>query len=143
MSQSTLKSRISSAPNCALIVFAAGTYYISAPIDIPCGVTITGPVASPAIAILAATYTGNVIFAVGRCSAPVTIGYLHFENTGGIYVTAPTSGITITHSQFTNLPANHQQWSDMGIYFDGTKGGTISNATITNNTLVIPRPVLR
>ena len=138
MSQSALSSSITSAPNCSLIVFAAGTYYIQAPLNIPCGVTITGAVASPATAILAATYTGNVIFAVGRCSAPVTIGYLHFENTGGIYVTAPMSGITITNSQFTDLPANHQQWSDMGIYFDGTTGGTISNATITNNTFGDP-----
>ena len=138
MSQGTLKSRISSAPSCALIVFAAGTYNIFAPISIPCGVTITGPVASPATAILAAAYTGNVIFAVSRCSTPVTIGYLHFENTGGIYVTAPMSGITVTHNQFTNLPANHHQWTDMGIYFDGTSGGTISNATITNNTFGDP-----
>jgi hypothetical protein len=43
-----------------LIVFAAGTYNILAPITIPCGVTITGPVASPATAILAAAYTGKV-----------------------------------------------------------------------------------
>jgi chitobiase/beta-hexosaminidase-like protein/pectate lyase-like protein len=138
MSQSTLKGRISSAPNCALIVFAAGTYNILAPITIPCGVTITGPVASPATAILAAAYTGNVIFAVSQCSRPVTIGYLHFENTGGIYVIAPMSGITITHNQFTNLPANFHQWTDMGIYFDGTRGGTISNAAITNNTFGDP-----
>jgi len=138
MSQGTLSSKISRAPGCALIVFAAGAYNISAPINIPCGVTLTGPVASPATAILAAAYTGNVIFGVKNCSTPVTIGYLHFENTGGIYVTAPMSGITITDSQFTNLPATHQQWADMGIYFDGTKGGTISNAIITNNTFGDP-----
>jgi hypothetical protein len=134
MSQGTLRSRISRAPRCALIVFAAGTYNITAPIDIPCGVTVTGPVASPATAVLAAIYSGNVIFSVGHCSTPVSIGYLHFENTGGIYVNAPMSGITVTDNQFTNLPATHQQWADMGIYFDGTKGGTISNVTITNNT---------
>ncbi len=138
MSQGTLKSKISSAPSCALIVFAPGTYNIFAPISIPCGVTITGPVASPATAILAAAYTGNVIFDVSRCSSPVTIGYLHFENTGGIYVTAPMSGFTVTHNQFTNLPATHHQWTNMGIYFDGTRGGTISNATITNNTFGDP-----
>ena len=138
MSPATMRSKISHAPRCALIVFAAGTYNIAAPIDIPCGVTITGPATSPATAILAAAYTGNVIFSVGNCSAPVTIGYLHFENTGGIYVNAPMSGITVTHSQFTNLPATHQQWADMGIYFDGTKGGTIRNATITNNTFGDP-----
>jgi hypothetical protein len=138
MSQGTLKSRISGAPGCALIVLAAGTYNISAPIDIPCGVTVTGPVASPATAILAAMYTGNVIFGVKNCSTPVTIGYLHFQNTGGIYVNAPMSGFTVTDSQFTNLPATHQQWADMGIYFDGTRGGTISNVTITNNTFGDP-----
>ncbi len=138
MSPATMRSKISHAPRCALIVFAAGTYNIAAPIDIPCGVTITGPATSPATATLAAAYTGNVIFSVGNCSAPVTIGYLHFENTGGIYVNAPMSGITVTHSQFTNLPATHQQWADMGIYFDGTKGGTIRNATITNNTFGDP-----
>jgi hypothetical protein len=138
MSQSTLQSTISSAPSCALIVFAAGTYNISAPIDIPCNVTVTGPTASPATAILAATYTGNRMFSVGNCSTPVTIGYLHFENTGGIYVTAPMSGITITQNQFTNLPGDLNQWADMGIYFDGVHGGTISNATVTNNTFGDP-----
>ena len=138
MSQDSLQSRVSRAPRCALIVFAAGTYNIASHIDIPCGVTVTGPVASPATAILAAASTSSAIFSVGNCSTPVTIGYLHFRNTGGIYVNAPMSGITITHSQFTNLPANHQQWADMGIFFDGTKGGTISNATITNNTFGDP-----
>jgi hypothetical protein len=138
MSQSTLQSTISSAPSCALIVFAAGTYNISAPVDIPCNVTVTGPTASPATAILAATYTGNRMFSVGNCSTPVTIGYLHFENTGGIYVTAPMSGITITQNQFTNLPGDEDQWADMGIYFDGVHGGTITNATVTNNTFGDP-----
>ncbi len=121
-----------------MIVFAAGTYNVSAPIDIPCNVTVTGPTANPATAILAATYTGNRIFSLGNCSNPVTIGYLHFENTGGIYVTAPMSGITITHNQFTHLPGDQQQSSDMGIYFDGVHGGTISNATVTNNTFGDP-----
>jgi len=35
MSQGTLSSKISRAPGCALIVFAAGAYNISAPINIP------------------------------------------------------------------------------------------------------------
>jgi Chitobiase/beta-hexosaminidase C-terminal domain/Pectate lyase superfamily protein len=138
MSQGTLTSKISHAPGCALIAFAAGTYNITAPIHIPCGVTVTGPTATPATAILAAAYTGKVIFDVKRCSTPVTIGYLHFENTGAIYVTAPMLGITITHSQFTNLPATRQQWSNMGIYFDGNNGEMISNAKITNNTFGDP-----
>jgi hypothetical protein len=138
MSQSTLQSTISSASSCSLIVFAAGTYNITAPINIPCNVTITGPTASPATAILAATFTGNRMFSVGNCTTPVTIGYLHFENTGAIYVTAPMSGITVTHNQFTHLPGDENQFSDMGIYFDGVHGGTISNAVVTNNTFGDP-----
>ena len=138
MSQSTLQSTISSASSCALIVFAAGTYNISAPVNIPCNVTITGPTASPATAILAATYTKNSIFSVGKCTTPVTIGYLHFENTGAIYVTAPMSGITITQNQFTHLPGDEDQFADMGIYFDGNQGGTITNATVTHNTFGDP-----
>jgi hypothetical protein len=138
MSQSTLQSTISSASSCALIVFAAGTYNISAPLTIPCNVTVTGPIAIPATAILAATYTGNRMLSVSNCSTPVTIGYLHFENTGAIYVTAPMSRITVTHNQFTHLPGDENQSADMGIYFDGVHGGTISNAVVTNNTFGDP-----
>ena len=138
MSQSVLSSAISHAPACATIVFAAGTYQISAPIQIPCSVTVTGPTVTPATAILAATYTGNSIFFTGPCSAPVSIGYLHFENTGGLYVAGPMQGVTITHNQFTSLPATQHQYADMGLYFDGTKGGTISNVTITDNTFGDP-----
>jgi hypothetical protein len=138
MSQSALSSAISQAPACATIVFAAGTYPISAPIQIPCNVTVTGPTVTPATAILAATYTGNSIFFTANCSGLTTIEYLHFENTGGIYVGGPTQGITITHNQFTSIPANYHQWADMGIYFDGEKGGTISNVTITDNTFGDP-----
>ena len=136
MSQSTLQSTISSAPSCALIVFAAGTYNISAPINIPCNVTVTGPTASPATAILAATYTGNRIFSVSNCSNPVTIGVSAFqEHRRHLCDCADVAGITITQNQFTTFPATQGSGSsDMGIYFDGVHGGTISNATITNNT---------
>jgi hypothetical protein len=72
---------------------------------------------TPATAILAATYTGNSIFFAGHCSAPLTIGYLHFENAGGLYVGAPMQGITITHNQFTSLPATYHQWGGYGDLF--------------------------
>ena len=47
MSASTLQSTISSAPSCALIVFAAGTYNITAPITLKCSITYTGPRRTP------------------------------------------------------------------------------------------------
>ncbi len=95
MSTSTLQSTISSAPSCALVVFAAGTYNVTAPITLQCGVTYTGPVANPATAILNATFSREsaTIFRLysgsGRanpCSQPTSIDYFHFENAGGIYV---------------------------------------------------------
>ena len=134
-STSGIQAVFSSAEPGDTVSFAAGTYNIKNLLEVPCGVTITGPVATPATAVLAASYTGNNIFSLVNCSRPTTIEYLHFENTGGIYVTAPSSGLTITHNQFTNLPANYSQFTDMGVYFDGTSGGTIANATITNNTI--------
>ena len=39
MSQSTLQSAITSAPSCALIIFAAGTYNITSSLTIPCSLT--------------------------------------------------------------------------------------------------------
>ena len=131
---SALQATLSSAEPGDTVLFSAGTYDITSLLEVPCGVVLSGPTASPATAVLAASYTGNDIFSLNRCSRPTTIEYLHFENTGGIYVTAPSSGLTITQNQFTNLPANYSQWTDMGIYFDGTSGGTTTNATITNNT---------
>jgi Chitobiase/beta-hexosaminidase C-terminal domain/Bacterial Ig-like domain (group 2) len=144
MSQSTLQNTIASAPTCALIVFAAGTYNISGTLNIPCAskLTLTGPAASPASAILNATFTGASIFGMGGCSR-ITIWYLGFENTEGIYVNVPSSGssgIDIEHNQFFNLPGNSTSLqTETGIYFDGyTSGGTLSNVTINWNNFGSP-----
>jgi len=139
MSQSTLQSTISGAPSGATVIFAAGTYSISSTLHIPCSsnLTLTGPTASPATAILAATFTGSDIFYLTGCSG-ITIEYLHFENTGGIYVWVPasgSSGITITHNQFSGLPGNDEE-SGAATFFDSGEpatGGTLSNTSITWN----------
>jgi Chitobiase/beta-hexosaminidase C-terminal domain len=135
----TIQAALNGAVAGSTIVFAAGTYNISSPLSIPCtlNLTVTGPVSSPATAILTADFTNNVIFDMGGCTG-ITIEYLHFENTGGIYVTSPASGITITHNQFSGLIGNENQFADMGIYFDGNAGGTLSNTTITWNTFGSP-----
>jgi hypothetical protein len=139
MSQSTLQSTISGAPSGATVLFAAGTYNISSTLHIPCSsnLTLTGPTASPATAILAATFTGGDIFYLTGCSG-ITIEYLHFENTGGIYVWVPasgSSGITITHNQFSGLPGNDEE-TGAATFFDSGEpatGGTLSNTSITWN----------
>ena len=144
MSQSTLQSTISSAPSCALIVFGAGTYNVSSTLNIPCAskLTLTGPAASPATAILNATFTGSAIFGMGGCSG-ITIDYLGFKNTEGMYISVPSSGssgIDIEHNQFFGLPGNpNNATAESGIYFDGaTTGGTLSNVTINWNNFGSP-----
>ena len=139
MSESTLQSTISSAPTCALIVFSAGTYTIGSPLNIPCSskLTLTGPAAVPATAILNATFTKNNIFTMSGCSG-VTIEYLHFQNTGGIYITAPAAGITIEHDQFSGLRGDATQGSDSGVYIQGSGQNTLSNTVISWNAFGSP-----
>jgi Chitobiase/beta-hexosaminidase C-terminal domain/Right handed beta helix region/Bacterial Ig-like domain (group 2) len=139
MSESTLQSTISSAPTCALIVFAAGTYTISSPVNIPCSskLTLTGPAAWPTTAILNATFTKHDIFTLSGCSG-ITIDYLHFQNTGGIYITTPAAGITIEHDQFSNLPGDETQGSDSGVYIQGSGQNTLSNTVISWNAFGSP-----
>jgi uncharacterized protein YjdB len=139
MSQSTLQNTISGAPSGATVLFAAGTYNISSTLHIPCSsnLTLTGATASPATAILAATFTGSDIFYLTGCSG-ITIEYLHFENTGGIYVWVPASGssdITITHNQFSGLPGNDEEMGAATFFDSGepATGGTLSNTSITWN----------
>jgi hypothetical protein len=133
MSTAQIQTALRSAPSGSTVSFTVGTYKVTAPLFVPCGLTLTGPVATPATAILVATYKGNSILSVESCTEASAIEYLHFENTGAIYVTAPVSGLTIAHNQFTNIPADGSQWSDAGIYFDGTGGEKFSDISISSN----------
>jgi hypothetical protein len=144
MSQSTLQSTINSAPSCAMVVFAAGTYNISAPLTIPCtaNLTLTGPAATPATAILNATFTrgSGSIFNIWSCTSGTTVEYLMFENTGGVFIHTSASNITVTHNQFTNLPGGTNQGNSTGVYFDGSEtpnnpsAQILTNATVSWNT---------
>ncbi len=104
MSQSTLQSTISSAPSCAVIVFAAGTYGpITSPITIPCGVSLSGPtVPYSQTPNQTATINGSVgsnwgFLTTAGCSASQTIQYLNWNggqpNGGGGFL-GITSGTT-------------------------------------------------
>ncbi len=144
MSASTLQSTISSAPSCALVVFAAGTYNISSPITLQCGVTYTGPVAYPATAILNATFSREsaTIFRLysgsGRanpCTQPTSVDYFNFENAGGIYVQTSFTNLTISHNQFTNLPCCNNSGTDSGIWFDGSGASNNTMAMLSNTTV--------
>jgi len=109
MSQSALQSTISGAPNCALIVVAAGTYNISSALKIPCNsLTITGPVATPATAEIT-TSNGSTLFQlVGGCaSGTTTIEYLHLDHGPALNVDGNSyTNIVFEHNQLTSLPGN-------------------------------------
>ena len=135
MSQSTLQSTIASAPDCSLIVFAAGNYNITSQISIPCpktGLTITGPAASypgPYTAVLNGSVGGNWGFSFGSCASNVTIEYLTWNGgepaAGGggfLYVAPTTSNLTVQYNYLHGNQANVSNGNeyDSLIWFDGT-----------------------
>ncbi len=143
MSQSTLQSTISSAPSCALVVFAAGTYNITSSLHIPCSsnITLTGPAASPATAIISGTFANSTLFTMTGCSG-VTIEFLGFNGGmpsagggGGIYVGPLSSNITISYNNFYGMQAKASNSGSMaGIFFDGNASQWDSNLVMNWNT---------
>jgi len=146
MSTSTLQSIISSAPDCSLIIFAAGTYNITSKIKLPCpktGMTITGPTVAypgPYTATLNGSVAGDWGFSYGSCSAPVTIEYLNWnggepEAGGGgfLYVGPATSNLTVQynfiHGNQANTVIGHEY--DGLIWLDGANGDGLVDNNIT------------
>ena len=145
MSTSTIQSTIASAPSCALINFAAGTYNLTGPIKLKCGITYTGPIASPATAILngsgAGITQGNGLFTLwsnpdlsNPCTQPTAIEYLNFSSTTtGIYVQTSYTNLTIAYNQFTNIPGSQSQTAAM-VFASGTT--TSNTASMLTNTTI-------
>ena len=139
MSQSTLQSTLNSAPSCALVVFAAGTYNLSSSLSIPCSskLTLTGPAASPATAIISGTFANSTLFTMSGCSG-VTIEFLGFNGGtpsagggGGIYVGPTSSNVTISYNNFSGNQGGASNTGSMaGVFFDG-------NATTWDTNLVL------
>lgn len=128
MSTPELQSAFSQAPSGATVLFAPGTYDITNALAVPCAsnLTLTGPVASPATAILAASSPSYTIFNLANCTR-VRIAYLHFENSGGIYVgNQDNSGIRIDHNQFTNIHGT------AGILIDGYLSDALVDGKLQN-----------
>jgi Bacterial Ig-like domain (group 2)/Chitobiase/beta-hexosaminidase C-terminal domain len=140
MNNGALQSAISSAPNCSLIIFAAGTYSITSTINIPCSnLTLTGPAVFPNTAILNATFTGSPIFNLpGGCNG-LGLDYLAGYNTGLLYVASGNNtNINILHDTTGGLPSSTSSSIPYGltgsIYFDGSVNTTLSNVNIEYNS---------
>ena len=138
MSNQAIESVLVQAPRGANILFAAGTYNITSTLNIPCNdLHIAGPAASVPTAILAAAFTGNDIFAFQTgCVALGSIKYLHFENTGAVYVSGGNnSNFRFENNLVTNLPSGLGNGaSESALYFDGSLETSLSNVLIRHNT---------
>ena len=142
MSQSTLQSSIANAPNCALIVFAAGTYNITGGLTVPCGVTISAAVpATPSNVILSASFSRESadIFTINSgCTNATNISWVSSLHAGLLFVSTPNSNLTITHDQVGDLPCCNNLAYDSGIFINDPSSNTanvLSNATIAWNTI--------
>jgi Fn3 associated len=128
------------------VAFAAGSYSLTATIDLPCsnGTIYTGPnvgivtQTKPATAVL--TESSTTVYALKTNSNGVaytvpgqgcTIEYLDFSGTqGGIYVAAPSSGILIQYNYFTlNNPPVGGAESQQAIYIDGDQNSGLVPST--------------
>lgn len=128
------------------VTFAAGTYSITAQLTLKCGVTYTGPIATPATAILngsgAGIGSGNGLFTLNSnpnlsnpCTQATTIQYLNFQSTDtSLYVRTSFTNLTVQHNQFTSIPGRTSQTA--GIVFES--GTTTSNTAsmLTNATII-------
>ena len=150
MSQSTLQSTIQSAPHCAFVLFASGSYTITAPIYVPCSVSLGGP---PVGWAQGDVYTAKITSAVSAgsyplnfpaCTTAASVQYLSCnggrpspDGGGCIYIAAGVSNITVTENYLYGNQGNAgggNYMEDSLLYFDGSKSATVdSNDTVTWN----------
>jgi hypothetical protein len=132
---SALQTVINGTASGDTVSFAAGTYNVTPPITLNCGVTYTGPTVTPAYvtagesttleyaptAILSSATTGHMIFQLSNCTTATVVQYLHFEGTGGIYAVGPINNLTVQYGAFDHLPGlgGGGQYNDEGIYLYG------------------------
>jgi Bacterial Ig-like domain (group 2)/Chitobiase/beta-hexosaminidase C-terminal domain len=153
MSVSTLSSTITSAPNCAVIVFAAGTYGpLTSTITIPCSVSLTGPTVpysqtpnQTATIVGSSSFVGWAFQTTSGCSQSQTIQYLEWNgklpsNGGGfLEMNAGTTNITVQNNWLhgANAPGaseGGQSNQSAQIWMNGSaSSATTSNVNILWN----------
>ena len=150
MSQSTLQSTIQNAPNCALVLFAPGSYTITAPINVPCSVSLGGPPVGWAqgdvytAKITSAVSAGSYPFNFPACTAATSIQYLSCyggrpspDGGGCFYIAAGASNMTVTENYLYGNQGNAgggNYMEDSLLYFDGSSSATVdNNDTVTWN----------
>ncbi len=145
MSTAALQTAISGAPSGATISFASGSYNITSTLQIPCNnLQLTGPAGSSPTAILAASFTGQIILGYPwGCSSLGSVQYLQFENTGAVYVGGGSANFIFEHNVVTHLPSSlggAYSEAEAGVFLDGNliPATTTSNILIAYNTFGDP-----
>ena len=141
MSTETIQQVLLEAPPGSTIFFGPGMYSITKELDVPCrNLTLTGPSATPPSVTLASTFQGHTIFALPeQCSRLGTIRYIHFQNTGAVYVGANSGEFDFEHNLVTHLPSSvgrNYDVTEAGVFLDGSVSPmtSTSNVTIKYNT---------
>ena len=145
-SQATIQGVINGTSIGDTVLFSAGTYSITAQLTLKCGVTYTGPAASPSTAVLngsgSGVGAGNGLFTLysnsnlsNPCTQATTIQYINFQAVQtGIYVETSFTNLTIQHIQCTSIPGLTSQTSCI-VFESGTT--TSNTASILTNTTII------
>ena len=138
MDTTAIERAIAGAPHRATVAFAAGAYNLTRTISVPCsGLHLTGPAGASPAATLSASFKNNDILAyTSGCPELGSIRYLHFENTGAVYVGGGNNAnFVFEHNLVTNLPSGLSNGgSESGLFFDGSLNTTLSNILIRFNT---------
>ena len=138
MTLSQIQSAVNGTSSGGTVTFAAGTYSWSGTLNLKCGITYTGPVATPATAILSETAGNTSLTAMsGGCSTGITEEYLQFSGGGALYTdTNNYSYINFIHNQATSIPSAQTGCNNLceAVYFDGNINNSVSNVTIEYNT---------
>ena len=153
-SQSALQSTINSAPNCAVIVFAAGTYGpITSTITIPCSVSLSGPtVPYSQTPNQTATINGSSSFigwafqTTPGCSQAQTIQYLAWDGKqpggggggGFLEINPGTTNLTVQNNWLhgVNAPST-DQGAGQNIQANLINFGGGPTGAVTNNVSIL------
>jgi hypothetical protein len=141
MRTEAIQQALFDAPFGATIYFEPGQYSVTRGLDIPCkNLTITGPVATVPSVTLAATFQGRTIFSFPQgCPKLGAIRYIHFQNTGAVYVGANSAEFEFDHNLLTHLPSavgGDYTVTETGVFLDGSLSPMTStrHVTIHDNT---------
>jgi hypothetical protein len=119
------------------VYFEPGQYLITKELSVPCrDLTLTGPNATPPKVTLSSNYEGHTIFALpAECPTLGAIQYIHFQNTGAVYVGANSAEFSFEHNLVTHLPSSvggNYNVTEAGVFLDGS----VSPMTITSGVTI-------